>query len=137
MKLLFAKENDAGRIADIHMAAFATNGMLLAQFPTPAVQDGLRISIARKALDDIRDPHIIVLLVQETSSETNFISFAKWHLPSSNSENETPWSWPEGTRHDILDEWTEKVESAKEKALGSESCYRMAAPFSIPSPLLG
>ncbi|MCJ1344462.1 hypothetical protein MMC31_002665 [Peltigera leucophlebia] len=126
LKLTFASEDAASRIADIHMAAFATNGMLLAQFPTSAIRDGLRDSIARKALDDIRDPHTAVLLVQDSELEGEIISFAKWSLPSSTSDNEAPWIWPEGTRFDILDQWTQRVEGAKSKVLGDEPCYRLA-----------
>ena len=126
LKLTFASEEDASCIADIHMAAFATNGMLLAQFPTSAIRDGLRDSIARKALDDIQDPHTAVLLVQDSELEGEIISFAKWSLPSSTSDNEAPWIWPEGTRFDILDQWTQRVEDAKSKVLGDEPCYRLA-----------
>ena len=126
LKLTYASEENASRIADIHMAAFATNVMLLAQFPTPAIRDGLRAAIARKALDDIRDHHTAVLLVQDSELESEIICFAKWSLPSSTSENEAPWIWPEGTRLDILDQWTQKVEGAKSKVLGDEPCYRLA-----------
>ncbi|KAL9611614.1 MAG: hypothetical protein Q9167_003729 [Letrouitia subvulpina] len=119
-------EPDASRIADIHMAAFAANGMLLAQFPSPLVREGLRNSIAGKAANDIRDPHIAVLLVKDTELNDETISFAKWGLPSSTPENEAPWIWPEGTRFDILNYWTEKVESAKENGLKDKSCYRLA-----------
>lgn len=126
LKLTFASEENASRIADIHIAAFATNGMLLAQFPTSAIRDGLRGSIARKALDDIRDPHTAVLLVQDSELEGEIISFAKWNLPSSTSDNEAPWIWPEGTRLDILDQWTQMVDGAKSKVLGDEPCYRLA-----------
>ncbi|MCJ1280204.1 hypothetical protein MMC21_008031 [Puttea exsequens] len=125
LNLIYASEQDASRIADIHMAAFANNGMLLAQFPTSAVRDGLRDSIARKALDDILDPHTAVLLVQDNELEGEIISFAKWSLPSSTSDNEAPWIWPEGTRLDILDQWTQRVEGASSKVLGDESCYRL------------
>lgn len=125
LKLTFATEKDASRIADIHMAAFATNAMLVAQFPTSAIQDGLRDSIALKALDDIRDPHTIVLLVQDSEMEDKIISFAKWSLPSSTADNEAPWIWPEGTRLDVLDQWTQKVEVTKSKVLGDEPCYRL------------
>lgn len=62
LKLTFATERDASHIADIHMAAFATNEMLLAQFPSPAIREGLRNSIACKAADDIRDPHTLCFL---------------------------------------------------------------------------
>ena len=124
LKVNFATESDASCIADIHMAAFATNEMLLAQFPSPPVREALRNCVAGKAADDIRDPHTAVLLVKDTELNNEIISFAKWSLPSSTSENEAPWIWPEGTRLDILDQWTERVESAKQKVLRDESCYR-------------
>ena len=124
LKVTFATESDASTIADIHMAAFATNGMLLAQFPTPHIREGLRKSVEGKAADDIRDPHTVVLLVKDTELNDEPISFAKWNLPSSTSENEAPWRWPEGTRLDILGPWTEKVEGAAKHVLGDEPRYR-------------
>lgn len=126
LKLTFASEEDASRIADIHMAAFASNAMLLAQFPTSAIRDGVRDSIALKALDDIRDPHTAVLLVQDSELEGEIISFAKWSLPSSTSDNEAPWIWPVGTELDILHQWTQRVEGAKSKVLGDEPCYHLS-----------
>lgn len=45
-----AEESDADRIAEIHLAAFLSNLMLLAQLPTPAAREGLRISLVKKAL---------------------------------------------------------------------------------------
>ncbi len=133
LKLTFATEQDASRIADIHMAAFATNAMLIAQFPSSAVREGLRISIACKTTDDIRDSHIAVLLVRDTDLNDEVISYAKWSLPSSTSGNEAPWIWPEGTRLDILNQWTEKVDRAKKKILGDERCYRTPSTLVIHS----
>ncbi|KAJ8129718.1 hypothetical protein O1611_g3912 [Lasiodiplodia mahajangana] len=66
LKLTLAVPADAARIADIHMAAFATNGMLLAQFPTPEIREGLREAIKKKALADIHDSKITVLVVRDT-----------------------------------------------------------------------
>ena len=45
------------------MSAFATNAMLLAQFPTPAVRAGLWTSLVKKAVAEIRDERWEVLLV--------------------------------------------------------------------------
>ena len=132
LKLTFATERDASHIADIHMAAFATNEMLLAQFPTPSIREGLRYCIARKATDDIRDHHTTVLLVQDTELNNETIGFAKWSLPSSTFENEAPWIWPEGTRLDILDQWTERVEMAKKRVLGDERSYRTTFILLLP-----
>ena len=123
LQLRAAQESDAQRIADIHMAAFATNGMLLAQFPTPAVREGLRKCIAQKAADDIRDPDIAVMVVQEGDNVT---SFAKWSLPTSGTEghDEAPWIWPEGTDLEILEDWSKRIEGAKTQILAQSPCYR-------------
>lgn len=45
------------------MAAFGTNDMLHAQFPTPAIRKALQICIKDKAIADIEDPKISVLVV--------------------------------------------------------------------------
>jgi hypothetical protein len=118
-----AVESDADRIATIHMAAFGENLMLQAQFQTPAILEMLRTSIADKAVLDIRDPKIAVLVVRD---QGEIISFAKWKLPVLESERyvEAPWSWPEGTDLTILGEWGEKVEAAQQKILGATPCYR-------------
>lgn len=127
-----ALETDASRIATIHMAAFGTNAMLLAQFPTPSIREKLKVCIAAKALADIRDPKIAVLVVRDDDKSPNnetrdeVISFAKWSLPVREGETyvEAPWLWPEGTNWRVLDLWTRVVEGAKERVLGDEACYR-------------
>ncbi|KAF3491416.1 Ankyrin repeat protein [Arthroderma uncinatum] len=87
--------SDAERIADIHMSAFQTNGMLLAQFPTPTVRKGLWKSLVEKVVTEINDPKWAVLVVR--NDRNHVISFAKWCLPILESEKyeETPWRWPE------------------------------------------
>ncbi|KAL4933219.1 GNAT family N-acetyltransferase [Aspergillus undulatus] len=123
-----ATEADAARIADIHMAAFGSNHMLLAQFPTPAIREGLRISLREKAINEMRDPYWTVLVVRDEATY-KIISFAKWQhaIPESEADSfvEMPWNWPAGTRLDILAEWTSKVEAAGEKLLGKTPCYSL------------
>lgn len=123
LELAVAAHSDAGRIADIHMAAFGTNVLLLAQFPTPAIRTRLRDCIAQKAADDIRDPQIAVLVVRD---EGQIISFAKWSLPIFETDTyvEEPWIWPEGTNLQVLSDWTEKIEAAQDKVLGKLPSYR-------------
>ena len=123
LDLSMAVESDADRIAAVHMAAFASNEMLRAQFPTPSAREQLRLCIARKAVDDIQDPKTAVLVVR---SEGDIISFAKWSLPILESEEyvESPWSWPEETDLAVLNGWMEIVESAKQRVLGNAPCYR-------------
>ena len=122
--LSVAEESDCQRIATIHMAAFEANAMLQAQFPTPSTRERLKICIAQKALDDIRDIKIAVLVVRD--SEGKIVSFAKWSLPifEPDAYVESPWFWPEGTDFVCLEAWAEKVESAKLRILGGRPCYR-------------
>ena len=123
LELSVALESDADRIAAVHMAAFGSNALLQAQFPTAAIRRQLEICIAKKALDDINDPKTAVLVVRH---QNEVISFAKWSLPVLNSEPyvEPPWQWPEGTDYAVLDPWTERVEAAKQKVLGDAPHYR-------------
>lgn len=118
-----ATETDADRIADVHMAAFGSNALLLAQFPTPDVRTQLRHCIAKKAAADIRDPNIAVLVARD---QEKIVSFAKWSLPVTAPETyvEAPWVWPDGTNFSILHEWTEKMEEAQQRALGELPSYR-------------
>ncbi|KAI0454715.1 putative GNAT family acetyltransferase [Xylaria acuta] len=71
LKLYPAVPTDAGRISEIHIAAFASNAMLLAQFQTPEVRKRLRESIRMKALADIEDPKITVLVVRDILQDSD------------------------------------------------------------------
>ncbi|KAI0378632.1 putative GNAT family acetyltransferase [Hypomontagnella monticulosa] len=131
LEICLATPADAPRIAEIHMAAFADNAMLLAQFPTLAVRKALQKSIEMKALVDIDDPQISVLIVKDSQrqskSDREIIAFAKLTLPVPKGETytESPWIWPEGTDHDVLAAWTRKTEAAEERVLGGNPCYRL------------
>ena len=133
-----ATETDAPRIAAIHMAAFGTNPMLLAQFPTAPIRSNLQLSIAAKTLADIRDAKIAVLVVRDDgydsvdNGDDGVISFAKWSLPVREGERyvEAPWVWPEGTDLELLDRWSGVVEGAKGRVVGEWGCYRKFATLS-------
>lgn len=122
--LSLAEEADADRIADIHMAAFGTNLMLRAQFPTPSVREKLKITLIEKVIDEIKDPKWAVLIARDEKKK-DIVSFAKWRRPILDSEAyaEGAWNWPDGTRLDILEEWTRLVEDASESVLRGQPCY--------------
>ncbi|KAL9069691.1 MAG: hypothetical protein Q9161_005392 [Pseudevernia consocians] len=109
------------------MAAFGTNAMLLAQFPTPTIREQLQLCIATKALADIGDPKTAVLVVRDDGRGNDVVSFAKWSRPVWEGEVyvEPAWSWPEGTDLEVLDRWTGVVEGAKERVVGEGPCYRL------------
>ncbi|KAI2472631.1 putative GNAT family acetyltransferase [Annulohypoxylon bovei var. microspora] len=147
LTLANAGREDAVRIAEIHMAAFGSNAMLLAQFPTTAVRDALKRCIQLKALADIDDPNITVLVVRDSDfadiSNTielgeneqaskhqaggRVIAFAKWAHPVPTDEDyiEPSWIWPEGTNLDIIEDWTKKTEEAQAHAVGVAPCYHL------------
>jgi hypothetical protein len=143
--LSYATIDDAPRIAEIHIAAFGSNAMLLAQFPTSEVRAALKKTIELKAREDINDPKISVLVVRELARQedklgvngirdevqgSKIISFAKWSHPVKKMEGyaEPQWVWPEGTETNILEMWAKRVDEAHEKIMGSEPCYREFSP---------
>ena len=116
-----ALASDADSIASVHMAAFGSNAMLLAQFPTAAARHDLERCIAEKALADIQDSMMRVLVVRDLDK---VISFAKWHLPIRSLEyEESPWHWPPETNRAVLNSWIERVEATKLKVLGHTPYY--------------
>jgi hypothetical protein len=62
---------DAARIAEIHMAAFGSNSMLLAMFPSVAIRQAVQHIIELKALADIQDSNTTVLTVQRSGIRTS------------------------------------------------------------------
>lgn len=128
LELTCATSSDASRIAEIHMTAFGSNPLLLAQFPSPTIRRQLRSCIAQKAADDIHDPYIAVLVVRD--HENRIVSFAKWSLPvpaaavAAGMGVETPWVWPDGSNLVLLERWTKLVERAERRALSGGLAYR-------------
>ncbi|KAI1441914.1 putative GNAT family acetyltransferase [Annulohypoxylon stygium] len=147
--LATAQHEDAVRIAEIHMAAFGSNTMLLAQFPTTAVRQAMKQCVRLKALADIDDPNITVLVVRDSglakragdnqdcsfSTTAKVIAFAKWAHPLSTNEEytEAPWIWPEGTNLKVVEEWTKKTEEAHARAVGDSPCYHLSFIGTDPS----
>jgi hypothetical protein len=144
LRCCVAEHKDAPRIAEIHMTAFKSNAMLLAQFRSAEVREALQLSIESKALADIQDPNTTVLIVQKSGASTDLdkkelnnnvgaplteyttIAFAKWAHPTAPDDDyeEPQWTWPEGTSLDVLTDWTKLVEEAQKEAMGSQVCYR-------------
>jgi hypothetical protein len=144
--LSLAMPEDAARIAEIHIAAFGSNSMLRAQFPTPATRSALQESIEMKALTDILDPQMSVLVVRDLDDGSNdldlkreleevtilderagrIISFSKWNHPVTKDQQyaEAPWVWPKGTNIEVLEGWTNKTERALESLLEQTPYFR-------------
>lgn len=132
LDMRIATPEDAPRIAEIHMAAFGSNAMLHAQFPTPAIREGLQRSVEEKALADIHDSSTTVLVV--TSSDCldgnvgAIVAFAKWShpVPRGQDSAEPPWIWPEGTDLDTLDAWISRAAEIEGRCISDKPCYRLS-----------
>jgi hypothetical protein len=128
LQLTVAAEPDADCIASIHLAAFDSNPLLHAQFPTPSSLEGLHAALSQDVLNTIRNREgcgTIVLVVRDTETDGQIISFAKWDLPEKPKDIvRSDIRWPEDCRQEYLDEYHEKAGSAKNRIIGNKPCYR-------------
>jgi len=128
LQVIVAAETDADCIASIHLAAFDSNPLLHAQFPTPSSLEGLHAALSQDVLNTIRNREgcgTIVLVVRDTEADGQIISFAKWDLPGKPKDIvHSDITWPEDCRQEYLDEYHEKAGSAKNRIIGNKPCYR-------------
>ncbi|KAK6811647.1 hypothetical protein RU639_012584 [Aspergillus parasiticus] len=119
------QEADAPRIAEIHMAAFHDNAMLLAQFPTSAIHAELFNTLVQKARDEVRDPQWTVLVVHD---EPGFQPQQQGTAEDGSGvgQGPRPAVWPAGTRFDILEDWTRRVKSVTSRVVGTRPCYNLS-----------
>jgi hypothetical protein len=125
LQLSVATDADVDCIASIHLAAFDSNILLHAQFPTPS---SLHAYLSQDALNIIQNGENggkIVLVVRDTEANNQIISFAKWDLPNiSKATSHSDITWPTGCRQEYLDEYHEKAEAAKNRVIRDRPCYR-------------
>ncbi|KAL3420885.1 urea carboxylase [Phlyctema vagabunda] len=122
VQITAATEVDADIIAAIHLAAFDSNALLHAQFPTREALVGLQISLAQETRSSLQDPTKAVLVAKQGGEVKGF---AKWDLPTHEKSLLEDITWPEGSVLKFLDEYTEKAEEAKERVVGKNPCYRL------------
>ncbi|KAL5313868.1 hypothetical protein ACEPPN_018291 [Leptodophora sp. 'Broadleaf-Isolate-01'] len=142
LQLRPASPSDADRIATIHLAAFNTNPLLHAQFPTPASLAALRTILAQETLHAIqnRQDAKAILVVRDTEleggEEEQVIGFAKWDLPKKEGEEKLVLhegvTWHEDCRTEWLDRYHDLAEEAMERVLGGERCYRLTFVGTLP-----
>lgn len=122
LQVEWAKEADADRIADIHLAAFDSNIMLHAQFPTTRALSGLHTTLAEDVLRAIRHPTKAVCVVRALGE---VVSFAKWFLPDDDDGLYDEVHWPKESNLEFLSEYFDKCEDQKDLICGSRACYSM------------
>ena len=126
LQLSEAVLSDADRIASVHLAAFDSNILLHAQFPTRSSLEGLHTILSKDARDIIQNGETcgkIVLVVRDPEADNQIIGFAKWDLPTVRKSN-SDITWPEGCQQQYLDEYHEKADAVKNRVMGNKPCYR-------------
>ncbi|KAG4435026.1 hypothetical protein IFR05_009482 [Cadophora sp. M221] len=144
LKLHPASPSDADRIATIHLAAFNSNPLLHAQFPTPASLVSLHTILAQEALRAIQNGQDAkaILVVRDTELEggekgnEQVIGFAKWDLPKRNEGEKVVLhegvTWHEDCRTEWLDRYHVLAEEAMGRVLGGGRCYRLTFVGTLP-----
>src|SRR5579859_4343946 len=97
LRLSAATAADVDRIASLHLAAFDSNVLLHAQFPTRASLSSLESILSQEMLYSIKkqDARKAVLVVRDTDADNQIISFAKWDLPGLSEGVHHPGvTWP-------------------------------------------
>jgi hypothetical protein len=128
LQLSDAAIGDVDRIASMHLAAFDSNVLLHAQFPTPESLAALYSLLSQEMLHTIQNAQAAgkaVMVVRDTEAENQIISFAKWDLPgASKVEHHVGVTWHEDVRKEFLGMYYEKAELAKARVVGDKVCYR-------------
>lgn len=120
-------DQDADRIAAIHVAAMDSNPLLHVQFPTPEALAKLHGSLAALTVSQLHSPTRSGVLVARDSASGKLVSFAKWDFPETPNTQEAEvedTDWPEGSALQYLDGYTALAEEAKKRVLGEKMCYR-------------
>ena len=128
LQLSDAAIGDVDRIASLHLAAFDSNVLLHAQFPTPESLSSLHSLLSQEMLHTIQNAQAAaktVMVVRDTEAENQIISFAKWDLPGvSKVEHHAGVIWHEDVRQEFLEIYHKKAEHAKARVVGDTPCYR-------------
>jgi hypothetical protein len=125
---------DVDQIAAVHLAAFDSNALLHAQFPTPSSRAALQQILSQEMFATIQNDHSgkVVLVVRDTDAENQIIGFAKWDLPEL-SKKPFGSAWPEDCQEQYLNEYYDKAEAAKNRVIGEQPCYRKLCIFFYPA----
>jgi hypothetical protein len=127
LHLFAAATADVDQIAAVHLAAFDSNALLHAQFPTLSSRAALQQILSQEMFATIQNNHSgkVVLVVRDTDAENQIISFAKWDLPGLSKDPSSLGStWPEDCQEQYLNEYYDKAEAAKNRVVGDHPCYR-------------
>jgi hypothetical protein len=127
LHLFAAATADVDQIAAVHLAAFDSNALLHAQFPTLSSRTALQQILSQEMFATIQNNHSrkVVLVVRDTDAGNQIISFAKWDLPGFSKDPSSLGStWPEDCQEQYLNEYYDKAEAAKNRVVGDHPCYR-------------
>ncbi|KUJ20308.1 amidase signature enzyme [Mollisia scopiformis] len=139
LQLSAANVADVDEIAAVHLAAFDSNILLHAQFPTSTSLDVLRFYLSQEMLASIqggRQSGKAVFVVRDTEANDKIVSFAKWDLPGPAAESPNlsvqDITCIEGCNKEYLDQYVSKAEAAKFRVVGNKPCYRLTFVGTLP-----
>ncbi|KAK3937857.1 hypothetical protein QBC46DRAFT_266570 [Diplogelasinospora grovesii] len=131
-------EDDADRIAEIHLLAMDANPLLHVQFPTPESLEAARQFLKAYTIKQLGDPASGALVARDP--ETGVIaSFAKWDLPSQepgDDVNKLESGHVQdivGCRREFLDGYAKLAEAAKGRSFGDRPCYQLTFVCTDPA----
>lgn len=122
-----ATRDDVDEIADVHLAAFDSNPLLHAQFPTAASLNALHSFLSRSSLASLQTTSKAILVVRDTEVGEKIISFARWDLPVTAEVDDV--SFPDitsvgGCNKEYLEWYSALAEATKARVVRSKPCYR-------------
>ncbi|KAK3995870.1 acyl-CoA N-acyltransferase [Cladorrhinum sp. PSN332] len=127
--------DDAGRIAEIHIAAMDENPLLHAQCPTPRSILSLQKFLKREVASHIRDSDSGILVARHPGTGV-IVGFARWASPSCPESVKLEESASgardiEGCQYEFFDGYVAVAEKAKERVmtaggLGATGCYHLS-----------
>lgn len=130
-----ATPSDVEQIASLHLISFDSNPLLHVQFPTPESLTSLRSILShdmKRTIQHTANSKKKILVVRDSNTKDQIISFAKWDLPISpglQQELHPGAQWHQDVRQEYLDTYHDLAEAAKQRVIGDTPCYREAPPF--------
>ncbi|KAK4232481.1 hypothetical protein QBC38DRAFT_352077 [Podospora fimiseda] len=128
-------QDDAGRIAEIHIAAMNENPLLHAQCPTPHSISSLQRFLEKEVTGHIRGSDGGILVARDPGTGL-IVGFVRWTSPSCPESVKLEESASgahdiEGCRHEFFDGYVELAEKAKKRVmtasgLGETGCYHLS-----------
>ncbi|KAL2132924.1 hypothetical protein VTI74DRAFT_3145 [Chaetomium olivicolor] len=126
-QIIRPQPSDAGRIAEIHLAAMHSNPLLHAQFPSPASRQALQRFLEAHTAAQLGNSPASGVLVAQDSVAGAIAGFVKWESPRHPALDGKLESGGvgelEGCKREFLERYVRAAEEARERCFGEEKEY--------------